>query len=354
MAPKTPWISRFLRYPFDAGSAADKRPRKGKEARLSSTGFRLPAALAATLLAPAAWAADPPPQVPAIQPGSANTPAASANTDQKTWPPGVQVLSPSAPLGPKERHGMALVHRWQGRHVMPAMGPRGEVRFLYGATMPTVVCAPLEITNIALQPGEIVQKLDLGDPTMWTVEPGISGTGMNQITHLLIKPADAGLVTTIDVETSRRTYAIRLSSTQRDYMPLVAFDYPSDQADLWAAYQQATAAQSMAPRPNAGSYLMYQIGGDNPPWRPIVVYSDGQKTYLEFAPAMAYGTAPVLEKLNGGGFFSGPSTEVVNYRTYTDPERGIFYIYDGVLERAELISGVGGDQTRVYLTRIGG
>jgi hypothetical protein len=45
-------------------------------------------------------------------------------------------------------------------------------------------------------------------------------------------------------------------------------------------------------------------------------------------------------------------TEVINYRTYTDPERGIFYIVDGqVLDHAALISGVGGDQQRVVLTR---
>jgi hypothetical protein len=48
-----------------------------------------------------------------------------------------------------------------------------------------------------------------------------------------------------------------------------------------------------------------------------------------------------------------PQNEVVNYRTYTDPERGIFYIYDGVLDKAELISGVGSDQTRVIITRQG-
>lgn len=49
-----------------------------------------------------------------------------------------------------------------------------------------------------------------------------------------------------------------------------------------------------------------------------------------------------------------PNTEVINYRTYTDPERGIFYIVDGqVLDRALLISGVGGDQQRVVVTRQG-
>ena len=49
-----------------------------------------------------------------------------------------------------------------------------------------------------------------------------------------------------------------------------------------------------------------------------------------------------------------PNTEVINYQTYTDPERGIFYIVDGqVLEHAALISGVGTDQQRVLITRQG-
>ena len=48
-----------------------------------------------------------------------------------------------------------------------------------------------------------------------------------------------------------------------------------------------------------------------------------------------------------------PQNEVINYRTYTDPEKGIFYIYDGVLDHAELISGVGNEQARVLITREG-
>lgn len=44
-------------------------------------------------------------------------------------------------------------------------------------------------------------------------------------------------------------------------------------------------------------------------------------------------------------------TEVVNYRTYTDPSKGIYYIYDGVMDNGVLISDVGGSQTRVYITR---
>jgi hypothetical protein len=55
----------------------------------------------------------------------------------------------------------------------------------------------------------------------------------------------------------------------------------------------------------------------------------------------------------GGCAASLPSHEVVNYRTYTDPDRGIFYIYDGVIDRAELISGRDGENGKVIITRQG-
>ena len=248
----------------------------------------------------AAIAADPLPQVPAPQPGATQTVSVDppAQTDPpKAWPGAVQQLSPSAPLDPKSRHGIALVHRWARRPVMPAMGPRGEVRFLYGASQDTVVCAPLQSADIALQPGEIVQNVNLGDSTMWSCPPGISGSGAAQVTHLLCKPADAGLETTLAIQTNRRSYSIELVSTRHDYMPKVGFDYPEDQATQWAAYQIATGSQAHQPTPTEG-YIHYTITGDNPPWQPIEAYSDGQKTFIRFPPAMAYGKAPVLERLN--------------------------------------------------------
>ncbi len=43
------------------------------------------------------------------------------------------------------------------------------------------------------------------------------------------------------VETNRRTYAIKLVSTQRSWMPLIAFNYPDDMQRQWSAYQQNVA-----------------------------------------------------------------------------------------------------------------
>jgi hypothetical protein len=64
-------------------------------------------------------------------------------------------------------------------------------------------------------------------------------------------------------------------------------------------------------------------------------------------------TLAIVLTLAGALCACAPQTDVINYRTYTDPDKGIFYIYDGVLDHAELITGVGGDQTRVIITRQG-
>jgi type IV secretion system protein VirB9 len=64
---------------------------------------------------------------------------------------------------------------------------------------------------------------------------------------------------------------------------------------------------------------------------------------------MAFGAAPALVALgNDGGWFSRPSQQMVNYRIQGDR-----YVVDRVLDRAELVSGVGGDQIRVAITRDG-
>lgn len=297
-------------HSFHAGMALSVRTRAHSPrvftSRRQFPRWRWKPALAAVLLvsvSTAALAADPPPQVSAIHQSAAPATSAAVNSagppdPSKTWPPAEpELLSPSARLGPKARHGIALVHRWASRPIMPAPGPDGEVRYIYGASQATLVCAPLQVCDLSLQPGEIVQNVNIGDSTMWNCPPGVSGSGANQTTHLLCKPADAGLRTTLVILTNRRSYSIELVSTRHEFMRRVAFSYPDDQAAQWGQYQQQIGAQLHQPPPSSG-YIRYSISGDNPPWRPIEAYSDGQKTWIWFPPSMAYGKAPVLERLN--------------------------------------------------------
>lgn len=267
-------------------------------------------------------------------------------------PPPIHLLSPSAPLNAKEQRAVALARRWANRKEMPREGKDGVVRFLYGATLPTIVCAPLQVCDLALQPGEIINNVNLGDKVRWKVTPAISGSPEGQVTHLIIKPTDAGLVSSMTIETNRRTYAIKMVSTQHAWMPLIAFDYPEDVQRQWQAYRQTVAWRAAASTLPTGQNLAnldfgFRLSGDHPPWRPLRVYTDGAKTYIQFPHAMAFGTAPVLVGLaNDGGWFSASTQQMVNYRIVGDR-----YVVDQVLDRAELVSGVGAGQTRVTITR---
>jgi type IV secretion system protein VirB9 len=137
-------------------------------------------------------------------------------------------------------------------------------------------------------------------------------------------------------------------------MPLVGFSYPEeDSKAAWGAYRQAVAFSGAAggagPSVNVANLdFGYSLSGDNPDWRPVRVYTDGAKTYIEFPPSIHHTAAPVLVALTGGGWFSSPTPQLVNYRML-----GNRYIVDIVLNHAKLVSGVGGDQTKVEITRDG-
>ncbi len=305
-------------------------------------------------------------QVPAIQANAtaSTSAAASIPTDHPaeaaqpalavppTMPPPISLVSPTtSPLNAKEKAGVALSHRWANRNDMPHAGEDGYVRFLFGATLPTVVCAPLQVCNLALQPGEVVNNVNLGDSVRWKITPSMSGSGGSQTTHLIIKPTDAGLVSSLDIETNRRTYAIKLVSTQSSWMPLVAFNYPDDTQTQWQAYQQTVAfgagVTTLPTGENVSNLQFLCISGGGAAWTPIRAYTDGAKTTIEFPNSISFQAAPALVALaNDGSWFSRPSAQIVNYRVM-----GNRYVVDAVLDRAALISGVGGDQQRVVIAR---
>jgi type IV secretion system protein TrbG len=291
---------------------------------------------------------------PTDHPAGARVTQVATNPIPATMPPPIPLVSPStAPLNTKERAAVTLARRWANRNEMPHAGEDGYVRFLFGATLPTVVCAPLQVCNLALQPGEIVNNVNLGDSVRWKITPSLSGTGGTQTTHLIIKPTDAGLVSSLDIETNRRTYAIKLVSTRSQWMPLVAFNYPDDAQAQWSAYQQTVAFGSAATTLPTGEntanlqFLCVSPSSGGPGWTPIRAYTDGAKTYIEFSSSLSSQAAPALVALaNDGSWFSSPSTQIVNYRV-----QGNRYVVDAVLDRAALISGVGGDQQRVVISR---
>ncbi|WP_187306702.1 TrbG/VirB9 family P-type conjugative transfer protein, partial [Agrobacterium pusense] len=102
-----------------------------------------------------------------------------------------------------EVKGTNISRKWRGTRGLVTTGPDGKVVFLFGETQPSVVCSPLQVCDIELQGGEIVRDVLVGDTVRWKVEPATSGATGGQAIHLIVKPSEPGLVTSMVVTTSR-------------------------------------------------------------------------------------------------------------------------------------------------------
>lgn len=258
-------------------------------------------------------------------------------------------------LTPQEKAAVALSTQWQATHehtAQPFVGGDGSVRFIYGTSWPRIVCAVLQICDVELQPGENVQSINLGDTARWVVEPALTGTGDFETQHLMIKPLDVGLHTSLVVTTNRRTYHLRLRSHRTQFIPHVAFTYPDEALKKWHNLKTREEQQQQQKTiPETGEYLdqldfNYTIEGEAP-WKPVRVYNDGQKTILEMPAAMAQTEAPTLLVIRStGGLWQDDEHVMVNYRV-----QGNRYIVDTVFAQALLITGIGNCQQRITITR---
>lgn len=242
-----------------------------------------------------------------------------------------------------EAMGMGISSQWRGARGLVTKGPDGKVIYLYGEVQPSVVCSPLQVCDIELQPGEVVRDVLVGDTVRWKVEPATSGAAGGQSIHLIVKPSEPGLLTSMVVTTSRRTYHLQLKSHSTQYMARVGFDYPEDVAaklaDTNARIEATTIPGAGVPAEQLN--FGFSVTG-NAGWRPIRVYSDGQKTYIQFPRSISGQDAPVLFIVSGG------QSRIVNYRM-----KGDIMVVDYHVERAVLVSGVGWKQEKVTIRRGG-
>lgn len=272
--------------------------------------------------------------------------ASTSGTNMPAYGPAISPMSGKEPvLNAKERRGARLARSWIDAHDMPEMESGGKIVFEYGATLPCVICRPLYVSDIALQPGEKVRNVNIGDSVRWIVSPSVSGPAGDETTHIIVKPRQVGLATVMVVTTDRRTYHIKLVSSKYHWMPFVGFTYPENQEARWEAYYKKEAKEKFANTISgtnenvADLDFNYDISG-HAPWKPLRVYNNGVKTYIQMPAEMSQTEAPALLVIG-----PGDHKQMVNYRIYGDR-----YIVDQIFHKAVLIAGVGGSQTRVTIT----
>ena len=88
-------------------------------------------------------------------------------------------------------------------------------------------------------------------------------------------------------------------------------------------------------------YFNYRLKGGDGNIRPVRVFDDGKKTYIQISEAARNREAPVLVVVGPDG-----KQEMVNYRA-----KDGMYIVDRLFERAELILGSGKKARKVEIDR---
>ena len=268
----------------------------------------------------------------------------------------------------------------------------GLVTFAYGSGIPTVVCALLELTDLAFEKGESILSVQLGDSVRWNIESAISGSANDSVEHLIVKPLEAGLKTSMLITTDRRTYHIRLKSTEADFMPAVVFSYPNslklpskkhygddsylqytsnydsneDHNDYsetnlslknYSSVQNVSYEENSRPALNvAATYndstqrrnYNYSVDGDSK-IIPQNVYDDGKRTFIVMNNPINSSYLPVLQEISSESFlfFGEDKTNTINF-TYFDNT----FVVDGIYSHLRLISKNGEEKQSADVVRL--
>lgn len=195
-----------------------------------------------------------------------------------------------------------------------------------------VYCAPEQVTDIALEPGEELVAVSAGDTVRWVLGDTVSGSGDAAQAHILVKPVQSGLKTNLIITTSRRAYHLELQAFRETYMAAVSWRYPGQ--TLVSQTKARPKTQETSRAGPSGLQLdrlqfRYEISGDAPHWRPVRAFDDGRKVYIQFPARLDQGEAPPLFVIGRDG-----KSKLVNYRM-----RDHYYVVDRLFAKAELRLG---------------
>lgn len=190
------------------------------------------------------------------------------------------------------------------------------------------------ITDVQLQPGEKLTNQPMaGDTVRWKLGVTRSGSGVNEITHIILKPLESGIETNILVTTDRHAYHLHVVASEDWYMPSLSWNYPQEETQMAAVAEETEKKKqeiielvSVSPEKLRFNYT---IEGNEYDWRPSRVFDDGAKTYLQMPQTVKVTEAPALFVMEDG---SEPM--LVNYRI-----KGDYYIVDRLFEKAQLRVG---------------
>ena len=245
------------------------------------------------------------------------------------------VLSQKGVLDQQPENVKAAIENYARAHRAATLHDGITTIFPYDAnSQPAIECRPLRVTEISLQPSEEVKSVAAGDTERWIVT-----TAYNRV---LVKPKAPGIATNLIILTDHHSYSLGLKAG-RNYVPRVAFYYPSEvlaaeherKRALDKAAEQALVLP-LSPKLNFG----YSIAGPDVPWKPVQIFDDGARVYVEMPENLMASDAPSLMVASNG------KDALVNYQV-----KDRYYLVDRLFDQAVLVSGTGADRKEVSIKR---
>ena len=225
----------------------------------------------------------------------------------------------------------------------------GFERFAYSnMNQPVISCVPFQETIITLQAGEKFTSITSGNPSLLSYQVAVSGSSTGVETQqILVKPGADQFSTNLVVATDKRIYNILIvvGTVRSKVTRNVAFWYPDEMvANVNEKIEKQNDvdlnAEKMPKADLAHVNWSYKVSGDSVSWKPIRVFDDGKRTWIQMPQGVDNKNLPTV-------LIQADSGEDMKYnQSYYSP----YMIIDGIFGKAKLISGVGGDQVEVDIT----
>jgi len=202
-----------------------------------------------------------------------------------------------------------------------------------------IYTSPFHVTNIMLQPGEsLTMPIVIGDSVRWQVAESYSGKGDKKRVHIFLKPFYQGLKTNLVIATDKHVYHFEIKSFKETYQSAVSFTYPVDEFEqLQKQIEEDSKVTHSVEVQNLN--FNYSIKG-KASFKPLSVFDDRKKTYIQFPDSINYEDLPPLFILS-----HNKKGELVNYRYLIDINS---YVVDRLFSKAFLQIGNKRSQ-RVYI-----
>lgn len=206
-----------------------------------------------------------------------------------------------------------------------------------------IYSSPFHVTDIMLQPGEtLMSPPAAGDTARWSLDVTTSGTGKDQRVHIFLKPHLSDLHTNIAISTDKHMYHLECQSFNETYQAGVSWYYPKD--ELTSITNRINRSNELKQDIIANLRVTdlnfnYTIKGDAS-WKPLRVFDDGKKVFIQFPPKVDQGELPPLFIIS-----KESDSQLVNYRYQKN-----YYVVDRLFDKALLQLGTSSPE-KVYIYR---